>query len=93
MGFGEILIDMVYEIISNNWYSILINRQAKGFFTSSRGVKYGDPLSSTLFIIATECMTRALTHLYYKEGYVGYGMPKWSPYINHLVYVDDTITF
>ncbi|XP_060182106.1 uncharacterized protein LOC132611743 [Lycium barbarum] len=93
MGFGEMLINMVYRIISNNWYSILINGQAQGFFKSSRGVKQGDPLSPTLFIITSECMTRALNHLHYKEGYVGYGMPKWSPYINHLAYADDTIIF
>ncbi|XP_060216354.1 uncharacterized protein LOC132643852 [Lycium barbarum] len=93
MGFGEFLIDMVYRLISNNWYSILINGQAQGFFKSTKGVKQGDPLSPTLFIIAAECMTRALNELHKKEGYVGYGMPKWSPYINHLAYADDTIIF
>lgn len=28
-----------------------------------------------------------------EEGYKGYGMPKWSPEINHLSYADDTILF
>lgn len=54
MGFGEILIDMVYKIISNNWYSILVNGQPKGFFKSTRGLKQRDPLSPTLFILAAE---------------------------------------
>lgn len=87
------LIDMVYKIISNNWYSILINGHTQGFFKSSRGVKQGDPLSPALFIIIAECITRDLNQLHHKEGYVGYGMPKWTPYINHLAYADNTIIF
>lgn len=93
MGFGEMLIDMVFRIISNNWYSILINGQPQGFFKSSRGIKQGDPLSPTLFIIAAECMSRALNALHRDEKFRGFGMPKWSPYINHLAYAYDTIIF
>ncbi|XP_059290764.1 uncharacterized protein LOC132044295 [Lycium ferocissimum] len=59
-GFGEVLIDMVWRLLSNNWYSILINGQSHGFFRSSRGVKQGDPLSPTLFIIAAEKMMKRL---------------------------------
>lgn len=93
MGFGEILIDMVYRIISNNWYSILVNGKPQGFFRSTRGVKQGDPLSPTLFILAAECLTRALNSLRRNEKFKEYGMPKWSPYVNHLAYADDTIIF
>lgn len=38
-GFPETLIDMVWRLISSNWYSILINGQPYGFLQSSRGVK------------------------------------------------------
>ncbi|XP_059288678.1 uncharacterized protein LOC132042067 [Lycium ferocissimum] len=93
MGFGEFLIDMVHRIISNNWYSILINGQPCGFFKSTTGVKKGDPLSPTLFILASKCLSRALNALHYNSRFSGFGMPKWSPYINHLAYADDTIIF
>ncbi|XP_060201103.1 secreted RxLR effector protein 78-like [Lycium barbarum] len=64
MGFSESLIDMVFRIISNNWYSLLINVQQKGFFQSSRGVKQGYPLSPTLFILAAKALTRNLNDLH-----------------------------
>lgn len=51
---------------------------------SSRGVKQGDPLSPTLFIIAAEVLSRGLNRLHSDTQFKGYGIPKWSPEINHL---------
>ncbi|XP_059289476.1 uncharacterized protein LOC132042996 [Lycium ferocissimum] len=58
-----------------------------------RGVKKGDPLSPTLFILAVEVLSRALNSLFEDGMFRGYGMPKWSSNLNHLSYVDDTIVF
>uniref|UniRef100_A0A0V0H3R1 Putative ovule protein n=1 Tax=Solanum chacoense TaxID=4108 RepID=A0A0V0H3R1_SOLCH len=92
-GFSEMIIDMIWRLISGNWYSIMINGQAHGFFHSSRGLKQGDPLSPTLFVIAAEVLSRNLNNLNEHESFKGFGMPKWSPKINHLAYADDTILF
>ncbi|XP_059310981.1 uncharacterized protein LOC132062423 [Lycium ferocissimum] len=67
-GFSEVLIDMVFRLRSNNWYSVLLNRQVHGFFKSSKGVKQGDPLSSTLFILAAEALSRGLITSYKKPS-------------------------
>ncbi|XP_019229533.1 PREDICTED: uncharacterized protein LOC109210559 [Nicotiana attenuata] len=92
-GFCERFIGMIFDLVGNNWYSILINGQSNGFFKSSRGVKQGDPLSPTLFIIAAEALSRGLNSLHSKLYFCGFGLPKWSPKINHLAYADDTIIF
>lgn len=92
-GCSERIIDMVVRLISNNWYSVIVNGQSFGFFQSSRGLKQGDPLSPALFIIAAEVLARNLNHLFKDQQYKGFGLPKWSPEINHLSYADDTILF
>ena len=47
IGLKETLIDMVWRIMDNNWYSIIINGIIVGFFQSSRGLKQGDPFCLT----------------------------------------------
>lgn len=69
MGMGERVINMVFILISNNSYLILINSQVKGFFKSSRGIKHGDPLSPTLFILTTEVLSRKLNSLHNQRDF------------------------
>ncbi|XP_075074525.1 uncharacterized protein LOC107792240 [Nicotiana tabacum] len=74
-------------------FNVLVNGQPHGFFKSTRGVKQGDPLSTTLFILAAEAMSRGLNVLHHNLYFCGFRMPKWSLKINHLAYADDAIIF
>ncbi|XP_075091512.1 uncharacterized protein LOC142171718 [Nicotiana tabacum] len=78
---------------ANNWYSALVNGQLSGFFKSTRGVKRGDPLSPTLYILSADILTRSLNKLFEDKKYIGYGMPILIDPLNHLAYADDKIIF
>ncbi|KAL3377123.1 hypothetical protein AABB24_003501 [Solanum stoloniferum] len=91
MGFAEAFIEMVYRLLSNNWYSVIINGVRYGFFKSSRGLKQGDPLSPALFVIAAETFSRALNYLHFNDKFIGFSMHKRGPQINHLSYADDLV--
>ncbi|XP_019167180.1 PREDICTED: uncharacterized protein LOC109162927 [Ipomoea nil] len=93
LGFSEVWIDMVFRGVSNVWYSVIVNGIKEGFFTSSRGLRQGDPLSPTLFVIAAEVLS-----VYLARGYDDYTVPRFTqpsgtPHIHHLAYANDVIIF
>ncbi|KAK6803132.1 hypothetical protein RDI58_000916 [Solanum bulbocastanum] len=93
MGFDEFFIDMVWRIMANNWYSIIINGKRHGFFQSTRGLKQGDPLSPALFILGAEMLSRSLNRLQQNPLYHNFHMESRGPQINHLSFADDIIIF
>ncbi|XP_070055486.1 uncharacterized protein [Nicotiana tomentosiformis] len=91
-GILEVWIDRVWRLISNVWYSVNLNGTRHDFFKSSRGIKQGDPLSPSLFVIGSELLSRLLINLL-EEGFIPYFTKKKGPIISHLCYVDDIILF
>lgn len=86
-------LDMIWRVLSNNWYSIIVNGARYGFFHSTRGFKQGDPLSSTLFILGAKVLSVSLNALYLKHLYKGFQMEIRGPQINHLRYANNIIIF
>lgn len=76
MSFDANVVDNVWRLVGNNWYSVLINENAYGFFHSPRGVKQGDLSSPALFILIPEILSRSLNALICNEIYKGFGLPK-----------------
>jgi hypothetical protein len=59
-GFGEKWRAWIEFCISTVIFSILVNITMSGLFNSSRGLRQGDPLSSLLFVLVMEALTRML---------------------------------
>nr|XP_027066533.1 uncharacterized protein LOC113692333 [Coffea arabica] len=90
-GFGERFIDMVWRLISNVWFSVMINGAAHGFFKSCRGLRQGDPLSPALFVIGAEVLSRGLNNLAAQSSFLGFTVPQGCPGVTHLAFADDVL--
>nr|XP_027093689.1 uncharacterized protein LOC113714088 [Coffea arabica] len=92
-GFGKRWIDMVWHVISNVWFFIIVNGSLCGFFKSARGLRQGDPLSAALFIIEAEVLSLSLNQLAHRREFQGFRVPRGCLTITHLGYADDVLIF
>ncbi|KAK4385713.1 LINE-1 retrotransposable element O protein [Sesamum angolense] len=92
MGFNEKWIQLVKNCIEQCWFSVLVNGDKAGFFSSSRGLRQGDPISPSLFIILAEYLARRLDQLFHSNPALHY-YSKGGSDVNHLSFADDIIIF
>lgn len=69
----------------------MINGSATGFFKSFLGIHQGDPLSSALFVIASEFLRKELEELFNNGTRMHYVAKVGD--ISHLAFADDMIIF
>ncbi|XP_075092545.1 uncharacterized protein LOC142172764 [Nicotiana tabacum] len=63
MAFSDMFVKWVISCVNTVSYSILLNGKPTPPFDARRGLRQGDPLSSFLFELAMECLTRNLKTL------------------------------
>lgn len=92
-GFGERIMDCVWRILSNCWYSFIMNGNIEGFFSSSKGVRQGDSLYSCIFIIRAEVLSRGLMDLIIQKKTIDFSKPLQCHIMSPISFTDDMIIF
>ena len=92
-GFSESLVNIISNCFQNQHISVNINGIRHGFFPTSRGLRQGDPLSPSLFILAEEVLSRGLK-MKFQQGLIqSFHTGRGSILISHLIFADDTLIF
>ncbi|RVW54250.1 LINE-1 reverse transcriptase-like [Vitis vinifera] len=96
MGFGAKWLRWMWWCISTAKFSVMVNGTPIGFFSSSKGLRQGDPLSPYLFVMGMEVLS-VLIRRAMEGGFISgckiqrdRGRPV---HIAHLLFADDTIVF
>ncbi|CAA7397126.1 unnamed protein product [Spirodela intermedia] len=91
--FTDDFIDLVDACVRENHFSLLVNGSSTPFFTATRGLRQGDPLSPTLFILVEEVLSRSLTRAINQGLIRPYYSKRGCPIISHSLFADDAILF
>lgn len=89
MGVPDNILKLISFCISIPTFSILINGVPKGYISSNRGIRQGDPLSPYLFAIVMEWFSLQMEIECHQNNVIP--VHKITPKITHLIYADDLI--
>jgi hypothetical protein len=90
-GFGDKWCSWIAHCISSVRFSVLVNGSPYGFFSSSQGLRQGDPLSPLLFVFVMEALCRMISAAV--SGGLLEGFKVGNAAFLHLLFADDTLIF
>ena len=93
LGFSPKWVNLVMRCITSVSYSVLINGVACGNITPTRGLRQGDPLSPTLFLICTEGLSALIHKATRNQHSTGISICRGCLRVTHLLFADDSILF
>ncbi|XP_042023111.1 uncharacterized protein LOC121770446 [Salvia splendens] len=93
MGFPAPWVSLIERCVGSCWFSVLVNGAPSGFFKSTRGLRQGDPISPTLFVIAADYLSRELDRLILRKKEMIFRASRHCMEISHLAYADDIVIF
>ncbi|XP_026443907.1 uncharacterized protein LOC113344070 [Papaver somniferum] len=91
-GFSETWCTWIRSILDSARISILINGSPEGFFSISRGLRQGDPLSPLIFVLIEDVLSRNLSKLFARRS-MHWMVSKKGVAPTHLLFADDILVF
>lgn len=81
------------ETVCTTTYSVLINREARGYVTPTRGIKQGDSLSPYLFLFCVEGLLAMIRKVEETRNLQGVLFSNGRVCLSHLLFADDSFIF
>jgi hypothetical protein len=93
LGFSHSTVRLILKCVSSVRFSVRVNGELLPFFTPSRGLRQGDPISPYLFLLCGEGFSALLNHFGGALVDRGIRVSFQAPWINHLLFADDSLIF
>ena len=93
MGFQSTWVNLIMECVRTVSFSILVNGSPHGYFSPSRGLRQGDPLSPYLFLLCAEGLHGLLSQAENIGQIQGLSLCCNGPRLTHLFFADDCLLF
>ena len=93
LSFHEDWVPLFMECITTVSYSILVNREPKGLFRPSKGLRQRDPLLPYLFFFYAEGLNALLQGAALRGEIHGFSICRTGPKLTHLFFADDCLFF
>ncbi|KAA3469841.1 reverse transcriptase [Gossypium australe] len=93
LGFHDDWMVLIMRCVISVSYSISFNGMSSDWFSSSRGLRQGDPLSPYLFLLCAEVFSTLLEDAKQNGRMRGASIGRERFAINHLFFADDCILF
>jgi hypothetical protein len=93
LGFSSMFVRLVMKCVTSVRLSVRVNGDLLPFFTPTKGLRQGDPVSPYLFLLCAEGFSSLLK--YYGGDYIDRGIrvSYRSPWVSHLLFADDSLIF
>lgn len=92
-GFCEHWIMLIMKCVTSTSYSVMINGSPYGYIKGTRGIRQGDPLSPTLFIICADVLSSMMHHAEQDHEIQPLRLSVGGPSLSHLLFADDSLFF
>lgn len=89
IGLKDWLINLIMACVSSCSMQVLWNGNMTRSFSTSRGVRHGDPLSPYLFVICIERLAHMITVEIEQGRWKPVRLNRSGPHISHLFFADD----